>query len=335
MNTRVKAGIAAVALGAFFYPRRAEGGEFEGKTVLITGGSRGLGFVLARLFAEEGARIAICSRSETELRNAELKLRRRTDQILTHVCDVGDPAQVEAFVQAALERFGSIDVVVNNAGVIQVGPLEAMSREDFLDNMEVTFAGTLNVTNAALPALERSGGRIMNITSIGGVVAVPHLAPYTAAKHAAVGLSEALSIELKRKGIAVTTVVPGLMRTGSYGNALFKGKRETEYSLFALGASLPLVSMDAERAAMKMVDACRRRIPYVVVGAPAKMARLIFQLFPGTSLKLLGTLDRVLPGASPGDRHRAAERGFDHETALTQSPVTMLAQEAALKYNER
>src|SRR5690606_26305399 len=111
------------------------------------------------------------------------------------------------------------DVLVNNAGVIQVGPLEHMRLEDFRETMDVHFYAPLVASLAARPYLaDRGGGRIVNITSIGGRLAFPHLSAYNASKHAAVGLSESLRAELMKDGILVTTVIPGLMRTGSPRN---------------------------------------------------------------------------------------------------------------------
>ena len=107
--------------------------------------------------------------------------------------------------------------MVNNAGMIQVGPLATTTKEDFVTALDVMFWGTLYPTLAVLPQMRARGrGHIVNITSIGDLVSVPHLLPYTCAKFAAVGLSEGLRAELGPVGIRVTTVVPGLMRTGSY-----------------------------------------------------------------------------------------------------------------------
>jgi short-subunit dehydrogenase len=121
---------------------------------------------------------------------------------------------------------------------------------------------------------ERGGGRVANIASIGGLVAVPHLLPYSASKFALVGLSQGMHAELAREGILVSTIAPGLMRTGSPRNALFKGAREQEYAWFAISDSLPLLSMSATRAARRIVQAIERGEARVVLGLPAKIAAL-------------------------------------------------------------
>src|SRR6185437_14182851 len=170
-------------------------------------------------------------------------------------------------------RFGAVDVLVNNAGVIQVGPIEVMTHEDFELAMQAHFWGPLNTIMAALPGMrQRRSGRIVNISSIGGKVSVPHLVPYSASKFALVGLSEGLQAELAKDGIKVTTVCPGLMRTGSPRNADFKGKHRAEYAWFSISDALPGASMSAERAARQIIAACRRGDAEIILSLPANVA---------------------------------------------------------------
>src|SRR5204863_2590958 len=115
----------------------------------------------------------------------------------------------------------------------------------------------------------RREGRIVNISSIGGKVSVPHLLPYSASKFALVGLSEGLRAELAKDGIVVTTVCPGLMRTGSPRNAQFKGQHRAEYAWFTLSDSMPFFSQSAERAARQILSACRHGEAEVVLSLPA------------------------------------------------------------------
>jgi short-subunit dehydrogenase len=195
-----------------------------------------------------------------------------------------------------------VDILVNNAGTIQVGPFESMTTKDFEDAMRVMFWGMLHPTLTVLPdMLGRRSGRIVNITSIGGKVSMPHLLPYGCAKFAAVGLSEGLRAELKSQGIRVTTIVPGLMRTGSFLNAFFKGRQEKEFRWFSLGATLPLISMDAKRAARQIVDATRRGQAERVLSLPAGLLADFHGQFPGLTADLLALANRfVLPRAEGG-----------------------------------
>ena len=162
-------------------------------------------------------------------------------------CDVTIREDVDALVREVAERLGPIDVLINNAGIISVGPVETMEIEDFQQAMATNFWGPLYAILAVLPGMRRRGeGRIANIASIGGKISVPHLVPYSASKFALVGLSEGLlRAELAKNGISVITIYPGLMRTGSPRHAIFKGRHRAEYAWFSVSDALPLVSMDA------------------------------------------------------------------------------------------
>ena len=215
--------------------------EFAGKIALITGGSRGLGLVLARHLVAAGAKVAICARDEEELERARQDLQSKGSDVFTVVCDLRDRDDVNRMVARVLEHYGQIDVLINNAGIISVGPFEEMTLDDFVEAMEANFWSGVYTTFAVLPEMRRrQTGRIVNITSIGGKIAAPHLLPYSASKFAFFGFSRGLRSELLKEGIVVTTVAPGLMRTGSPVNANFKGKNRLEYAWFSIADSLPL-----------------------------------------------------------------------------------------------
>jgi NAD(P)-dependent dehydrogenase (short-subunit alcohol dehydrogenase family) len=313
---------------------RAE--DLSGRVVLITGGSRGLGLLLAREFGRQDCRIVICARDEGELERARADLAGRGVEVLASRCDVSKRAEVERLLGEARARFGGIDVLVNNAGVIQVGPLETMSIEDFEEALGVMFWGTVYPTLGVLPEMRARGfGRIVNITSIGGRAAVPHLVPYVAAKFAATGFSESLRAELAGTGVRVTTVVPGLMRTGSYLNAKFKGHAAREATWFSLGAALPGVSMGAERAARRIVLAARRGEPDVILTLPAQIAARAHGLMPGIATRIAEAVDRVLP-PSDGANGRAAA---GYEAIASEHPrlfdlATTLGRSAARRFNQ-
>jgi NAD(P)-dependent dehydrogenase (short-subunit alcohol dehydrogenase family) len=305
--------------------------DFAGKTVLVTGGTRGLGLVLSRLFVQEGARVALCGRDGVSLERARQDLEERGGEVLAVQCDVSDQVQVEALVAQVHERFGAVDVLVNNAGIIQTGPLESMTKEDFAEAMDIHFWAPLYATLAVLPEMKRRGwGRIVNISSIAGKVSIPHLLPYSASKFALVGLSDGLRAELAQDGILVTTVCPGLMRTGSPRNAWFKGDHEAEYAWFVVGDSLPGLSVNAERAAGKILEACRRGDAELVIGLQAKLAALTRALSPGLLEAVLAYVNRLLPQDSSTERYR----GSESETPLTRSWVTELTRRAAQRNNE-
>jgi NAD(P)-dependent dehydrogenase (short-subunit alcohol dehydrogenase family) len=324
--------LGAVALGKFLW-RKMNEYDLRGKTVLVTGGSRGLGLVLARQFALDGAKVAICARDQEELELAGIDLRNGGAEVMTVQCDVTNAADVENTVNQVRGRFGKIDVLVNNAGTIQVGPLEVMKREDFEHAMKAHFWGPLNTILAVLPEMrERQDGRIVNISSIGGKIAVPHLVPYSASKFALVGLSKGLFTELRKDGIVVTTVCPGLMRTGSPRNANFKGKHRDEYAWFSISDSLPVTSIKAERAARQIVDACKQGRAELIITVQAKLAVTFDALFPEASAEMLALVNRLLP--EPGGIGERSAKGRDSSSSWSPSWLTRLTEEAAMNNNE-
>ncbi len=308
--------------------------SFRGRCVLVTGGSRGLGLVLARQLAGQGARLALLARDAEELRRAEQQLRVLGGEVLGIPCDLRQQEDVNAAIEKTVARFGTVDVLINNAGIIQVGPLEHMSIEDFENALAVHFYGPLYCTLAVLPHMRKARqGRIVNIASVGGKIAVPHLLPYCASKFALVGLSDGLRAELRRQNILVTTVCPGLMRTGSPGNAFFKGRHRREYAWFAVSDSLPLVTVSAERAAAQILNACRRGAPRLIIGVHTKAAVLANELFPGAATMVSSLANRLLPGPAP-DAGRQMYSGFESESALTPKWLTRLSRQAARQNNE-
>ncbi len=322
-------GAAALGLAGYQLIRRISEQNLAGQVALITGSSRGLGFLLAREFQRQGCRIVLCARDQAALDQARREL--GGDSIAIR-CDVTDREQVANLVRQAKRHFGRIDILVNNAGVIQVGPMEKMKVEDFENALRVMFWGVLYPTLEVLPdMLARRSGRIANITSIGGKVAVPHLLPYACAKFAAVGFSEGLRAELHKDGIRVTTVVPGLMRTGSHLNAWFKGDQDREYAWFSVSASTPGVSMNAERAARQIVRAVRRGEAERTLSLPATALARFHGLFPGLTADLLGLTARLLPKGGSDQ----LTRGRDvHEKANSRvlTALTGLGRAAAARY---
>jgi NAD(P)-dependent dehydrogenase (short-subunit alcohol dehydrogenase family) len=326
----------AAGAGLLLFARsQASGGySYKGKVALITGGSRGLGLLLARHLAAEGASIAICARDEEDLEQAREDIASRgAGDVMAVACDLRDRDDAQRMVREVLARFGRIDVLINNAGIITVGPLEEMTLEDFNDAMESNFWSGVYTTMAALPSMrERRSGRIVNITSIGGKIAVPHLLPYSASKFAFYGFSRGLRSELMKDGIVVTTVVPGLMRTGSPRNANFKGQHQLEHAWFSISDALPGVSMDADRAASQILRATKRGEVEITLTPQARVAVAIDALFPEFSGSLLAAANRMLPMA--GGIGQRLVKGKDSQSDASPSVLTTLGDRAAERNNE-
>lgn len=307
--------------------------DFRNKTVLITGGSRGLGLELARQLAEEGANIAICARDVNELARAKAQLQQYGIEVFADVCDITDKVRVERFVEAVHQAIGPVDVLINNAGTIIVTPYEHATEDDFRDAMDVNFWAAFHLTNAVLPQmLAKKGGRIVNIASFGGKVAVPHLMPYSTSKFALVGYSEGLRAELLKNDIYVTTICPGLIRTGSPRNAIFKGQNEKEYAWFKIGDSLPLFTIASDDCAREIIDACRHGEAERIISLPAKLGAALQNVAPNLMGELMAVVNQTLP--APGGIGAQRTFGRDSETTLSQSVLTTLTDEAAERNNE-
>ncbi|MGN6370947.1 MAG: SDR family NAD(P)-dependent oxidoreductase, partial [Phycisphaerae bacterium] len=309
------------------------------RNVLITGGSRGLGLQLARQFAQRGAKVAICARDPAELQRAFDDFARQNIFLLPIQADVTDRTQAEALVATAEDHLGPIDFLINNAGTITVGPFETMTEDDFKEALQTHLYAPLYTTWAVLPSMrERRRGRIINISSIGGKIPVPHLVPYVASKFALTGLSESLRAELSKDNIFVTTICPGLMRTGSPPNIHVKGRYEDEYAWFILGDSIPGLSMSANRAARQIINAATHGDPERILSLPATLAARFHGLAPELSTELM-RLNRALMLPTPPAHYDTGEgarkrRGYESESDLTRSKLTTLTRNAAAENNE-
>jgi len=325
---------ATLATAAAVRRRRAE--RLRGKTVLITGSSRGLGLALAEEFGRQGARIVLTARDADELQRAhqlllEIDAVAGPQDTLVIPADLRKQEDVEELIRRATEAWGQVDVLVNNAGVITVGPVENQAAQVFRDVMDSNFFTGLNCTFSVLPAmLKRGTGTIVNITSIGGKLAVPHLLPYTASKFAAVGFSEGLHAEMRSKGIHVLTVCPGLMRTGSHLNAIFSGNAEREYKWFSLGATTPGVSASARSAARRIVRAVLARETEIFITPQAELAGRFAAVAPEITATAMSLVNRILPGPveEPSQPRRGAEVR-ECETAM----ASVVGWNAARRYN--
>jgi NAD(P)-dependent dehydrogenase (short-subunit alcohol dehydrogenase family) len=327
--------VPSFLVGGWFISRLAQRARYSlrDKVALITGGSRGLGLVLARQISAQGGSVALIARDPEELARAKADLAPRGGAVLTVQCDLLDAAQIEAAVRQVTQRFGRIDILINNAGIIEVGPLEHMTREDFERAMQLHFWAAYELVSHVVPEMRTwGGGRIVNISSIGGKVAVPHLAPYSSSKFALTGFSDAIRAELARDNIYVTTVAPGMMRIGSHVNAKFKGKHDAEFAWFAASAGAPMISMNAERAARKILAACRRGQPSLTLTFAARGAILGNALFPNLTGYMMKFVNRFLPGKSDGEGNQS--RSGSQLQRLTPKWLTHLADAATARNNE-
>lgn len=290
-------------------PATVDGGgpAADRPVALVLGGSRGLGFLIARELLDRGHHVVLAARDEDELVEAGHALE-GLGPLTIEPCDVRDRHQVGELVGKVEHTVGPIEVLLTVAGVIQAAPSESLALHEFEDAIDTMAWGPIHAAMTVLPHMRRRGhGRIGTITSIGGMVSPPHLLPYATAKFAAVGFSDGLAAALSGTGVTATTVVPGLMRTGGHVHARFGGDAPAEYAWFAPAASLPLVSVDAERAARRIVDGVLAGKAMVVLTPLAWVGIRVRGLAPATTTRLMGLAARMLPGPAPREGARTVE----------------------------
>ena len=306
-NRKSAIGFGLLALGIKIFPFKPDF-NFRNRSVVITGGSRGLGLALAQEFLNEGAQVSLLARDANELKEAQKILKVKTGLTASiYVCDVTVPQELSKTFSRIHHDIGEIDILINNAGAVLAAPLEAMDPQDYQSLMDIHFFAVQNACDMLIPYFKhKQEGHIVNISSIGGKVPVPHLSPYCASKFAVAGYSQAAAIELKQHGIKVTTVYPGLMRTGSPVQGIFKGDAEKEYAWFALSDHTPGLSISANQAAQKIVEAVRLGQTELVITLPAKMATIGYSLFPEIFTAVMNLLNRYLPKGLSKDYHSGA-----------------------------
>ncbi|CAN7272598.1 SDR family NAD(P)-dependent oxidoreductase [Knoellia sp. LjRoot47] len=323
---------------------------------LVAGASRGLGLLISAELVSRGYRVHGCARDRGELDRAEDLLaperlgelvpkatgHRPVGSFIGEVCDVTDADAVAAWVEGVRTREGSVDVAIHVAGIIQVGPVESTTLGHFRAAIDTMLLGPVHLCLAVLPAMLEAGhGRIGVVSSVGGVVAVPHLLPYSVAKFGAVGLSEGLQAELSGTGVTATTIVPGLMRTGGHVHAQFVGDAPRDYAWFAPGASMPLLSVSAERAARRIVEGVLAGRSQVELTPLTWVGRRVHGLAPGITSRVLGFVARALPrgddrapSMSDASGHVDGEQARRTLGSRVVDGVSVLGDRAARRLNE-
>lgn len=250
-------------------------------TVLITGASQGIGKATALLFAREGYDLILAARERQHLDAVAQEIQQFGRSALVVPTDTRQPEQVEHLVRQAIDRYGVIDILINNAGIYSSGPVEQYSVADWHEVLDTNLWGYIHLIQAVLPhMLSRGQGTIVNLASISGKVPVPYLVPYTTSKFAIAGLTEAMQAELSPKGIQVCGIYPNLIKSDFMERAQFVGtdaqarREQLETVLKAPGIERP------EDVAKAIWSAVQHHREEVLVGT-AKVSKAAYNLLPG------------------------------------------------------
>jgi NAD(P)-dependent dehydrogenase (short-subunit alcohol dehydrogenase family) len=260
--------------------------ELRGAVVAITGASSGIGYAAALAFAREGSRLAVCARREDRLQELAREAGALGAEVLTSVVDVADESAVQAFVDATVQRFGRLDVMVNNAGYGVRGGVDETPAEDYRRLMDVNYLGTVYGCQAALRVMRPRGtGVIVNVSSIVGPRSQPGFAAYSASKAAQISLTESLRVELRGTGIFACSVHP-------IGTATEFAEVATRVSDGRQGGSAGPVVQPAETVARAIVKCARRPRPEVYPYRLARALVWINALSPSLADRLVARIAR-------------------------------------------
>lgn len=263
------------------------------RIVVITGAGSGIGRELAVHAARRGATLSLCDRDEAGLQETLDLVRAEGITAEGHVVDVSDAEQMALFGKATIERFGVPDLLINNAGIAVIGGLLDTTLPDWERLMGVNIMGVVHGINAFVPAMtERGSGHVVNVASAAGLLANPQLGAYSATKHAVVGLSEALRIELAPHHVGVTAVCPGVINTAITRNSTYRGG-DTDARKAKTARTYAKRGYTPERAAANILKAVDRNRALAPIAPEAHVMYVLSRIAPPAGRWLSAALARI------------------------------------------
>jgi len=243
--------------------------ELKGKSVIITGATGGIGGEIARAFAAKGAKLALVGRNRKRLQDLEEEFTGKGTEVISITADLSLDEDIKKMVASAEEKFGSIDIVINNAGAMAFNPVLKATEEEVRSVVMTNIYGPIRLAQAVLPGmLQRKSGRIVNIGSIFGSLSFPYFGVYSASKCAIRGFSEALRREILGTGVGVTYIAPRGTKTSQTESFLEMAKKT--------GMNLD----DPKKVAQIVVNSVIKEKREVYIGGPERLFVLINKLFP-------------------------------------------------------
>jgi short-subunit dehydrogenase len=248
---------------------------WQNKVAIVTGGSRGLGFEIASAFCGAGAKVVLAARDPDTLARSATELRNKGADVLTVPTDVTQQGLVDHLILQTLERYGRLDVLVNNAGQSTRGKIAETSAEEFEALLRLNFIGLVRFTRAALPHLLAAEGHLVNIGSLSAKTASPFMGAYPASKFPVAAYSQQLRLELGEQGLHVLLVCPGPIKRPDAATRFRGAAAGLPEDAYRPGGGAKLSLIPPAKLAQKILKYCERRKPELVV--PGK-ARLLFAL---------------------------------------------------------
>jgi NAD(P)-dependent dehydrogenase (short-subunit alcohol dehydrogenase family) len=271
--------------------------RFKTKTVVITGGGSGLGRRLALDFSKLGWRIALC---DIDLERCEetARLMPERNQSIAVKCDVTKPQEIQSLADTILAKWGSVDIIINNAGVPVVGFMEKVSLDDWKFEIDIMLMSVVYGCRTFIPVFKKQGwGHIVNIASLAGIVSLPEMSPYNATKAGVISLSETLRVELRRSNIGVTVVCPTFFKSNLLEKFRYTDKRQLKmadsfFNRFSFSTT--------ENISANIISAIKKNKLFVLPQPDSKFYWYIKRLMPNTFhnfnalLYARGIMDRIL-----------------------------------------
>lgn len=267
--------------------------DLTGRVVVVTGAGSGIGRELAVHAARRGASLSLCDRDEVGLQQTLDLVRASGSKAEGQVVDVSDAEQMAVFGKTTIEQFGAPDLLINNAGIAVIGGLLDTTLSDWDRLLGVNIMGVVHGINAFVPAMaERGTGHVVNVASAAGLLANPQLGAYSASKHAVVGLSEALRMELAPHHIGVTAVCPGIINTAITHNSPYRGgdadaRKAKTAKTYARRGYTP------ERAAANILKAVDRNRAVAPIAPEAHVMYVLSRIAPPAARWLSSVMAKV------------------------------------------
>lgn len=265
--------------------------EIRGRCALITGAANGIGRALALELAERRADLVLVDRDACVLEQLEAVLHTQGHRVLALACDLADGDAIAALPEAAALAGFSPDCLVNNAGIGSMGLFSELALEEIERVFTINFWGALRMTHAFLPTLmAKPRGRIVNVSSVLGIIAAPDQSPYVASKFALRGFSEALAMELTGSGVGVSVVYPGGVATSITDRATVAARLDSGYARQQLERYSRSLKLPPERAAQIIADGIEHEKSRILIGREARLMDKLQRLMPAAYMRLLAGL---------------------------------------------